>query len=182
LFHGPGFRGNRHDGGSGRGPRSAIPASQKAADNTHRNGGMDFAGKTGAQIRNELVLWLIKKGVLIPGPHDVIPDGTDAAARCFGPAEARPAGVGDRSGGPSAHSACRFSTLAPHWEHLSTQGSSSLPASLARSGPRHRQRQAIRRYEEIVHLRGSGFHITGVTSSGAPVAARTQPSAVRRHL
>jgi hypothetical protein len=58
-----------------------------ATDNTHRNGDMDFAGKTGAQIRNELVLWLIEKGVLIPGPHDVIPDGTDAAARCFGPAE-----------------------------------------------------------------------------------------------
>jgi hypothetical protein len=34
---------------------------------------------------------------------------------------------------------------------------------------------------DIVHVRGSGFHITGVTSRGAPVAEHTQPSAVYRH-
>jgi hypothetical protein len=33
------------------------------------------AGKSGDEIRNQLVLWLIEKGVLIPGPNDVIPEG-----------------------------------------------------------------------------------------------------------
>jgi hypothetical protein len=44
-----------------------------ATDNVHRNAGLEFANKTGEQIRDQLVLWLIEKGVLIPGPHDAPP-------------------------------------------------------------------------------------------------------------
>jgi hypothetical protein len=49
-----------------------------ATTNTNRNANLEFAGKTGEQIRNQLVLRLIDKGVLIPGPNDVIPDSIDA--------------------------------------------------------------------------------------------------------
>jgi hypothetical protein len=36
---------------------------------------LEFAGKSGDEIPNQLVLWLIEKGVLIPGPNNVIPEG-----------------------------------------------------------------------------------------------------------
>jgi hypothetical protein len=56
-------------------PGARVGTARHRHRNTQRNANLEFAGKSGDEIRNQLVLWLIEKGVLIPGPNDVIPEG-----------------------------------------------------------------------------------------------------------